>query len=214
MEEDDFLQSLEQFRAQWAEEHKVTGTALLSLTELCETDPFFRVSQRTSSKDRRLAEPTLRSLPVPFRIASGYSEEKCSMVRKSRFTQMYVFCCPFSQRARIDVGAMQLYRYDPTKNEWRRFTSPTQPGPRSAHQVVGTVAGGGKYVLRPFSSSRVLTTDRAFPTDSGSTAVNTPLRTNPPSTTTAIFGLSTFRRTAGSDGTRRSGPRHGRDIGW
>ena len=39
---------------------------------------------------------------------------------------------------------MQLYRYDPGKNEWRKFTSPTQPGPRSAHQMVATPAGGGK----------------------------------------------------------------------
>jgi N-acetylneuraminic acid mutarotase len=37
-----------------------------------------------------------------------------------------------------------MYRYDPSKNEWRKFSSPTQPGPRAAHQMVGTVAGGGR----------------------------------------------------------------------
>ncbi|GAA5842487.1 hypothetical protein JCM11251_007329 [Rhodosporidiobolus azoricus] len=62
--------------------------------------------------------------------------------------------CPVSDRIFLFGGeyydgqkvAMyaDLYRYDPNKNEWRRFTSPTQPGPRSAHQVVGTAAGGGK----------------------------------------------------------------------
>ncbi|GAA5911012.1 hypothetical protein JCM6882_006748 [Rhodosporidiobolus microsporus] len=62
--------------------------------------------------------------------------------------------CPVSDRVFLFGGeyydgqkvAMyaDLYRFDPAKNEWRRFTSPTQPGPRSAHQVVGTVAGGGK----------------------------------------------------------------------
>lgn len=39
---------------------------------------------------------------------------------------------------------VQMYRYDPSKNEWRKFSSPTQPGPRAAHQMVGTVAGGGR----------------------------------------------------------------------
>ena len=40
-----------------------------------------------------------------------------------------------------------LFRYDPGKNEWRQFTSPTSPGPRSAHQVVASPAGGGKLWL-------------------------------------------------------------------
>lgn len=40
-----------------------------------------------------------------------------------------------------------LYRYAPDKNEWRRFTSPTSPGPRSAHQIVASPAGGGKLWL-------------------------------------------------------------------
>ncbi|KAG0142547.1 hypothetical protein CROQUDRAFT_50169 [Cronartium quercuum f. sp. fusiforme G11] len=40
-----------------------------------------------------------------------------------------------------------LYRYSPDKNEWRRYSSPTFPGPRSAHQIVATPAGGGKLWL-------------------------------------------------------------------
>ena len=33
------------------------------------------------------------------------------------------------------------------KDEWRKFVSPTCPGPRSAHAVVATPAGGGKLFL-------------------------------------------------------------------
>jgi hypothetical protein len=40
-----------------------------------------------------------------------------------------------------------LYRYAPDKDEWRKFSSPTSPGPRSAHQVVPSPAGGGKLWL-------------------------------------------------------------------
>ncbi|KAI0058066.1 galactose oxidase [Artomyces pyxidatus] len=40
-----------------------------------------------------------------------------------------------------------VYRYSPEKDEWRKFISPTCPGPRSAHAVVATPAGGGKLFL-------------------------------------------------------------------
>ncbi|KAE8212562.1 hypothetical protein CF327_g3824 [Tilletia walkeri] len=36
-----------------------------------------------------------------------------------------------------------VYRYSPDKNEWRSYSSPNQPGPRSAHQVVATPQAGG-----------------------------------------------------------------------
>ncbi|KAL9940585.1 hypothetical protein V8E36_000073 [Tilletia maclaganii] len=36
-----------------------------------------------------------------------------------------------------------VYRYVPDKNEWRSYSSPNQPGPRSAHQVVATAQAGG-----------------------------------------------------------------------
>ncbi|KAK0558458.1 Kelch repeat-containing protein 3 [Tilletia horrida] len=36
-----------------------------------------------------------------------------------------------------------VYRYSPDKNEWRSYSSPNQPGPRSAHQVVATAQAGG-----------------------------------------------------------------------
>ncbi|KAH7925051.1 galactose oxidase [Leucogyrophana mollusca] len=40
-----------------------------------------------------------------------------------------------------------VFRYSPDKDEWRKFVSPTCPGPRSAHSVVATPAGGGKLFL-------------------------------------------------------------------
>lgn len=40
-----------------------------------------------------------------------------------------------------------VYRYNPDKDEWRKFVSPTCPGPRSAHAVVPSAAGGGKLFL-------------------------------------------------------------------
>ncbi|KAJ6502564.1 galactose oxidase [Mycena sanguinolenta] len=40
-----------------------------------------------------------------------------------------------------------VYRYAPDKDEWRRFVSPTCPGPRSAHAVAASPAGGGKLFL-------------------------------------------------------------------
>ncbi|KAJ7046766.1 galactose oxidase [Mycena alexandri] len=40
-----------------------------------------------------------------------------------------------------------VYRYSPEKDEWRRFISPTCPGPRSAHAVAASPAGGGKIFL-------------------------------------------------------------------
>ncbi|KAF9530875.1 hypothetical protein CPB83DRAFT_787413 [Crepidotus variabilis] len=39
------------------------------------------------------------------------------------------------------------FRYTPEKVEWRKFVSPTSPGPRSAHAVVSSPAGGGKLFL-------------------------------------------------------------------
>ncbi|GAA5942493.1 hypothetical protein JCM10213_004792 [Rhodosporidiobolus nylandii] len=104
MEEDDFLLTLEQFRAKMAEEHKVTEEVV-------------------AEPPSRRANATLTTCPVTER--------------------MWLFGGEYFDGHRVDMYA-DLYRYDPSKNEWRRFTSPTQPGPRCAHSVVGTTAGGGK----------------------------------------------------------------------
>ncbi|KAL1742568.1 hypothetical protein HDZ31DRAFT_84034 [Schizophyllum fasciatum] len=39
------------------------------------------------------------------------------------------------------------FRYNPEKNEWRKYVSPTAPGPRSAHAGVASPAGGGKIFI-------------------------------------------------------------------
>ncbi|KAF8814972.1 hypothetical protein BYT27DRAFT_6932497 [Phlegmacium glaucopus] len=38
----------------------------------------------------------------------------------------------------------RISRYTPEKDEWSKFVSPTCPGPRSAHAVAVSLAGGGK----------------------------------------------------------------------
>ncbi|KAI0779197.1 galactose oxidase [Irpex lacteus] len=40
-----------------------------------------------------------------------------------------------------------VFRYTPEKDEWRKYVSQTCPGPRSAHAVVASPAGGGKLFL-------------------------------------------------------------------
>ncbi|KAG8851379.1 hypothetical protein FRB96_009214 [Tulasnella sp. 330] len=40
-----------------------------------------------------------------------------------------------------------VYRYSPEKDEWRCYSSPMAPGPRSAHSVVASPAGGGRLFL-------------------------------------------------------------------
>ncbi|KAK0542799.1 Kelch repeat-containing protein 3, partial [Tilletia horrida] len=50
-----------------------------------------------------------------------------------------------------------VYRYSPDKNEWKSYSSPNQPGPRSAHQVVATPQAGGLLWLfgGEFASARM-----------------------------------------------------------
>ncbi|KWU46103.1 galactose oxidase, partial [Rhodotorula sp. JG-1b] len=64
---------------------------------------------------------------------------------------------------RVEMYA-DMYRYDPSKNEWRKFSSPTQPGPRAAHQMVGTVAGGGRLWVHggEYSLMLLFATHRSF----------------------------------------------------
>ncbi|BGP24519.1 Kelch repeat-containing protein 3 [Rhodotorula toruloides] len=67
----------------------------------------------------------------------------CTLTASPVSDHLYLFGGEYYDGQKVEMYA-DLYRYDPSKNEWRRFTSPTQPGPRAAHQVVGTAAGGGK----------------------------------------------------------------------
>ncbi|KAI0294029.1 hypothetical protein B0F90DRAFT_1759473, partial [Multifurca ochricompacta] len=49
-----------------------------------------------------------------------------------------------------------VFRYSPEKDEWRKFVSPTCPGPRSAHAVVASPVGGGKLFLFGLSTTTTL----------------------------------------------------------
>ncbi|THH04020.1 hypothetical protein EW146_g10287 [Bondarzewia mesenterica] len=40
-----------------------------------------------------------------------------------------------------------VFRYSPDKDDWRKYVSPTCPGPRSAHAVAASPIGGGKLFL-------------------------------------------------------------------
>ncbi|KAF8817011.1 hypothetical protein BYT27DRAFT_7325774 [Phlegmacium glaucopus] len=48
-----------------------------------------------------------------------------------------------------------VFRYTSEKDEWRKFVSPTCLGPRSAHGVAVSLAGGGKIFLFGFSDPGV-----------------------------------------------------------
>lgn len=52
-----------------------------------------------------------------------------------------------------------VFRYTPEKDEWRKFVSPNCPGPRSAHAVVASHAGGGKLFLFGSSSHQIRLND-------------------------------------------------------
>ena len=68
-----------------------------------------------------------------------------------RMERLYVVSILFFINPRIDTHLQyfynDVYRYTPEKDEWRKFVSPTCPGPRSAHVVVSSPAGGGKLFL-------------------------------------------------------------------
>ncbi|KAK4705245.1 hypothetical protein P7C70_g960, partial [Phenoliferia sp. Uapishka_3] len=107
MDEDDLIATLEQYRQQWADEHKVTEDVV-------------------DGPPSRRANATLTACPVK--------------------DHLYLFGGEYYDGSTVQIYP-DLFRYAPDKNEWRRFTSPTAPGPRSAHQIVASPAGGGKLWL-------------------------------------------------------------------
>ncbi|GAA5949051.1 hypothetical protein JCM21900_003188 [Sporobolomyces salmonicolor] len=104
MDEDDLIRTLEEYRQQWADEHKVT-------------------EETVGGPPSRRANAVLTPCPVSDRL--------------------FLLGGEYYDGQKVELYA-DLYRYEPAKNEWRRFASPTQPGPRCAHQMVSTPAGGGK----------------------------------------------------------------------
>lgn len=92
------------------------------------------------------------------------------------------------------VELLSQFETHRSQDEWRRFTSPTCPGPRSAHAVVGIPVGGGKLFL--FGRFKFTTMPRCANTYlkywfRGFEAENSLLCTRPHSTITEIFGAST-----------------------
>ncbi|PLW11893.1 hypothetical protein PCASD_22282 [Puccinia coronata f. sp. avenae] len=106
-DEEDLLTTLEEFRAKWEAEHKVTEDVI--------DGPPSRRANASFTPDPN--QPYIWLFGGEFfngTTAHFYND---------------------------------LYRYSPEKNEWRRYSSPTFPGPRSTHQMVATPAGGGKLWL-------------------------------------------------------------------
>lgn len=106
-DEDDLIRTLEEYRNQWAAQHKVSE-------EVCDGPPS------------RRANASLTPCPVS--------------------TNLWLLGGEYYDGNTVQIYS-DLYRYSTEKNEWRRFTSPTAPGPRSAHQVVASPAGGGRLWL-------------------------------------------------------------------
>ncbi|OAV87349.1 hypothetical protein PTTG_00591 [Puccinia triticina 1-1 BBBD Race 1] len=106
-DEEDLLTTLEEFRAKWEAEHKVTEDVI--------DGPPSRRANASFTPDPN--QPYIWLFGGEFfngTTAHFYND---------------------------------LYRYSPDKNEWRRYSSPTFPGPRSTHQMVATPGGGGKLWL-------------------------------------------------------------------
>lgn len=51
------------------------------------------------------------------------------------------------RQKRCNESTLNLPLLNAYQDEWRKFASPTCPGPRSAHAVVASPAGGGKLFL-------------------------------------------------------------------
>ena len=88
------------------------------------------------------------------------------------------------------------------QNEWRKFVSPTCPGPRSAHAVVASPAGGGKLFLFGEHHLLIFLVRSA---NVSSQVENSRLYTKTRSTITVTSGVSISRHTLGIALRRRSG---------
>lgn len=106
-EEEDLIQTLEEYRKRWETEHKTT--------------------EETADIPSRRANASLTACPVNSNQLWLYGGEFFDG------TNCYFY--------------PELFRYNTEKNEWKKLSSPTQPSPRSAHQIVASPAGGGKLWL-------------------------------------------------------------------
>ncbi|KAK4047007.1 Kelch repeat-containing protein 3 [Microbotryomycetes sp. JL201] len=129
MDEADLIRTLEEYRQKWAEEHKVSGTWNVSL----EPGEVLEAYLCTGSTEETVEGPPSRRANATF--------TPCPVK-----DHLYLFGGEYFDGQKVELYA-DMYRYAPDKNEWRKFTSPTAPGPRSAHQMVASPAGGGKLWL-------------------------------------------------------------------
>lgn len=56
-------------------------------------------------------------------------------------------CCDVCPLKLLPRNSNDTFRYSPDKNEWRLYTCPTAPPPRSAHAVVPLAKEGGQLWL-------------------------------------------------------------------
>ncbi|KAM0787659.1 hypothetical protein ACM66B_003723 [Microbotryomycetes sp. NB124-2] len=130
MDEADLIRTLEEYRQKWAEEHKVSGEILhmsgVTTTRLIWYLVRHSAEETVEGPPSRRANATFTPCPVK--------------------DHLYLFGGEYFDGQKVELYA-DMYRYAPDKNEWRKFTSPTAPGPRSAHQMVPSPAGGGKLWL-------------------------------------------------------------------
>ncbi|KAJ3974343.1 galactose oxidase [Lentinula raphanica] len=128
-DEEDLETILEQMRREWESAHTVTE-------EIVEGPPS------------RRANATLTTCPsgnhLWFIGGEFFSEDgKAYFVGYFTVQDETIFSYAIDSRIKYN----DVFRYTPEKDEWRKFVSPTCPGPRSAHAVVTTAANGGKLFL-------------------------------------------------------------------
>lgn len=113
----------------------------------------------------RRANATLTASPVADHLylfgGEYYDGQRVELFADVRPSVLFPRCCANLALTLVVVAA--AVPVDPGKNEWRRFTSPTQPSPRAAHAAAVTTAGGGRlwihggeYCAARFSPHRSL----------------------------------------------------------
>src|ERR1700683_3618984 len=80
-------------------------------------------------------------------ITFGVSGENFSVRMERRYVILLCTVLLCIIKSEYQYFYNDVFRYTPEKDEWRKFVSPTCPGPRSAHAVVSSPAGGGKLSL-------------------------------------------------------------------
>lgn len=113
-------------------------------------------------------------------------------------------CIAVQGLIRLQYFYNDVFRYTPEKDEWRKFVSPTCPGPRSAHAVASSPVGGGKLFL--FGIVGWISSLEIIGWYSDWQAENSRHSTRPRSTTTGTSGVLISERIHGIGLIQKSGP--------